>query len=284
MEYTTILSTEVLAAHLNDPDWVIIDCRFELSQPEWGSATYRQAHIPGAVFADLNHDLSSPITPVSGRHPLPEPARWRETVTRWGIHPDAQVVTYDATGGTIAAARLWWLLRASGHPRVAVLDGGFPKWQRENRLFTADIPARRPYPFEGVLDPASMVTSEQLMGLHRDPRLRLIDARAPERFRGEIEPIDRVAGHIPGAKNHPVAQSLNEDQTFKLPEQLRADFLTILGEVPPQNVISYCGSGVTACHNLLALEIAGLAGARLYPGSWSEWSRDPGRPIETGAG
>lgn len=283
MDYTTILSTEVLEAHLHDPNWLIVDCRFELHHLDWGITEYRQAHIPGAVYADLDQDLSSPITATSGRHPLPEPTRWRETVTRWGIHPDAQVVAYDATGGSIAAARLWWLLRTCGYSRVALLDGGFPKWQLENRPLSADIPACKPISFTGTLDPGRMVTTDQLVELHHDPRLRLIDARAPERFRGEFEPTDPVAGHIPGAKNHPIAQSLNTDQTFKSPEQLRADFLDILAGVPPQNVISYCGSGVTGCHNLLALEIAGLSGGRLYPGSWSEWCRDPKRPIETGA-
>lgn len=284
MKYTTILSTDILAEHLQNSDWLIVDCRFDLNHPEWSREEYHKAHIPGAVYADLDRDLASPITPTSGRHPLPAPDRWRETVSQWGITPSTQVVAYDVTGGSLAAVRLWWLLRAYGHSLVAVLDGGYPKWLQENRPLSASIPpVREALQFTAGLDPQSLVTVDQLLLLYRDPGYRLIDARSAERFRGEVEPLDAVAGHIPGAINRPLAQNLNADQTFKSAAQLRSEFLQLLGGVAPQQVIAYCGSGVTAAHNLLALEIAGLSGARLYPGSWSEWIRDPQRPVETGA-
>lgn len=283
MQYTTIISTDLLEQHLSSPDWVVIDCRFDLANPAWGRQEYTKAHIPGAFFADLDRDLASPISPNSGRHPLPDPDKWRQTVSRWGITPETQVIAYDSTGGSLAAARVWWLLRAYGHNRAAVLDGGFPKWIAENRPVEAKIPPSRPVAaFSGILDKNAMVTSAELVDLHANPAFRLIDARAAERFRGEIEPIDPVAGHIPGARNRPVAHNLTADQTFKPAAQLRAEFLEILQGVSSQNVIAYCGSGVTAAHNLLALEIAGLPGAKLYAGSWSEWIRDPSRPVEAG--
>ncbi len=282
-DFTTILSTQTLAQHLRDPDWLVLDCRFELAKPDWGAEEYLKAHIPGAVFADLNQDLAGPITPTSGRHPLPDPDRWRETVTRWGITPETQIVAYDVTGGSLAAVRAWWLLRAYGHSRVAVLDGGYPKWLLEGRPVTADLPQRKPLPFTAQFDAGQLVTTDELLHLLDDPVHLLVDARSAERFRGEVEPIDPVAGHIPGAMSRPVAQNLNPDQTFKSPEQLRAEFLRLLGEISPENVIAYCGSGVTGGHNLLALEIAGLGSGRLYAGSWSEWIRDPKRPIAKGA-
>jgi thiosulfate/3-mercaptopyruvate sulfurtransferase len=284
MMYKTILTAETLGQHLNDPNWIILDCRFDLNHPKWGSEEYTKAHIPGALFADLDHDLASPITPTSGRHPLPGPDAWRKTVSNWGIQADTQVVAYDSTGGSLAAVRVWWLLRAYGHEKVALLDGGLPKWLSENRPLTEAVTLpRRPSIFNGSLNPHLFVSSDELVHIYRDPLLRLVDARAAERFRGEIEPIDPVAGHIPGAKNRPVAQNLNADQTFKSAEQLRKEFTDILGDLQPEQVIAYCGSGVTGGHNLLAMEIAGLPGGRLYPGSWSEWIRDPNRPIETGS-
>ncbi len=284
MDYKTLVSTDILAAHLQDANWAVFDCRFDLSKPRWGGEEYQKAHIPGALYADLDLDLAGPITSTSGRHPLPQSDRWRATVSNWGITAATQVVAYDSAGGSLAAVRLWWLLRASGHFRVALLDGGYPKWLRENRGLDAAQPAARPTSqFTGDWASNCMVTMGEMLHLYRDPTLRLIDARSGERYRGEIEPIDPIAGHIPGAVNRPYAQNLNSDQTFKSPDQLRAEFTDLLGEVSPQNAIAYCGSGVTAGHNLLAMEIAGLSGARLYPGSWSEWIRDPGRPIQTGA-
>lgn len=284
MEFTTIVSTKILADHLSDPDWLVVDSRFDLAHPQWGREEYLKAHIPGAIFSDMKHDLAGPTTPTSGRHPLPAPEQWRSTVAQWGVTPNTQIVAYDVAGGSLAAARVWWLLRAYGHPRVAVLDGGYPKWLAENRPVDPIQPPDRPAtPFIGQLNPRAIVPLDDLLQRYRDPQVRLIDARSGERFRGEIEPIDAVAGHIPGAKSRPFAQNLNPDLTFKSPAQLKAEFEDLLGTIPSQNVIAYCGSGVTAAHNLLALEIAGLSGAKLYPGSWSEWIRDPKRPIETGA-
>jgi thiosulfate/3-mercaptopyruvate sulfurtransferase len=283
MGISTVLSTQTLSEHLLDSEWLVVDCRFSLSDPHWGLEEYRKAHIPGAVFADLNLDLSSPITANSGRHPLPDPDKWRATLSGWGLQPETQVVAYDSNGGSMAATRLWWLLRAYGHFQVALLDGGLPKWTGEGRPVSNETPPRRhPAPFTGVLDLRQMATSEEVLRQHRDPRYRLIDTRAPERFRGEVEPIDPVAGHIPGARNRPLAQNLNPDLTFKPAGQLRQEFNELLEGASPENVIAYCGSGVTACHNLLAMEIAGLFGGKLYPGSWSEWIRDPERPVESG--
>lgn len=283
MPYNTIVSTDVLAVHLQSPDWVIIDCRFDLANHNWGKQEYNKGHIPGAFFADLDHDLASSITSTSGRHPLPDPDKWRDTVSKWGITPDTQVVAYDSTGGSLAAVRVWWLLRAYGHSQVAVLDGGYPKWILEKRPLEIETPPPRPMSvFKNQLDSRVIVTSAELVGIHTNPEIRLIDARAAERFRGEIEPIDPIAGHIPGAKNRPVAQNLTPSQTFKTPEQLRLEFIELLQDIAPENVIVYCGSGITAAHNLLAMEIAGLYGVRLYAGSWSEWIRDPSRPVETG--
>lgn len=284
MNSTTIVSTEVLEQHLQDPDWVIVDCRFDLLKPDWGRQSYEAAHIPGAFFADLDHDLSGSKTPSSGRHPLPSAQNWKRVVSSWGITPDMQVVAYDSAGGSLAAVRVWWLLRACGHQNVAVLDGGFPKWEREGRSLDSHSPNPRPViQFSGLLDEDQLATTRQLIDLINRPGILLMDARAPERFRGEVEPIDPVAGHIPGAKNRPSALNLNADQTFKPADQLRVEFTELLENHLPENVISYCGSGVTGIHNLLAMEIAGLTGGRLYAGSWSEWIRDPSRPIETGS-
>ncbi len=283
MKYKTIISTAILEQHLDNVNWLILDCRFDLANPRWGFEEYSKVHIPGAFFADLDKDLAGPITPSSGRHPLPDPDAWRKTVSNWGVDPETQVVAYDTTGGSLAAVRVWWLLRAYGHEQVAILDGGLPKWFSENRPVTAAVSApRKPIIFKGSLNPQLMVSTDELVRLHHNPNYRLVDARAAERFRGEIEPIDPVAGHIPGAKNRPVAQNLNADQTFKSSEQLRKEFTGLLGNIQPEQVIAYCGSGVTSVHNLLAMEIAGLSGGKLYPGSWSEWIRDPNRPIEKG--
>lgn len=284
MRSTTIVSTESLEQHLYDPNWVIVDCRFDLMKPTWGRESYTAAHIPGAFFADLDLELSGAKTPLSGRHPLPSSDNWRRVVTNWGITPDTQVVAYDSAGGSLAAVRVWWLLRAYGHQNVAVLDGGFPKWEREARPLNADIPkTRQAAAFTNNFDASYLVTTDQLVKMIGQPGILLLDARAAERFRGEVEPIDPVAGHIPGARNRPSSLNLNADQTFKPAEQLLVEFSELLQDHPSDSVVAYCGSGVTGIHNLLAMEIAGLKGGRLYAGSWSEWIRDPSRPIETGS-
>lgn len=284
MGFTTIVPSDTLEQHLQDPGWVIVDCRFDLTKPAWGRESYAAAHIPGAFFANLDHDLAGPKTATSGRHPLPSTDSWLQLVSNWGIESGTQVVAYDSAGGSLAAVRVWWLLRAYGHRFAAVLDGGWPKWQREARPMDSGRPKpRTSSPFTGDLDDRQMVSTAQLVDLIERPEILLLDARAPERFRGEVEPIDPIAGHIPGARNRPSALNLNPDLTFKAAEQLRQEFNELLGDHKPENVITYCGSGVTGIHDLLAMEIAGLTGARLFAGSWSEWIRDPSRPVAKGS-
>jgi thiosulfate/3-mercaptopyruvate sulfurtransferase len=277
-----IISTDELSFKRRR-DWVLIDCRFDLADPDWGFLNFQEAHIPGAVYAHLDKDLSGQVTPISGRHPLPDTQVFADTLTRWGISSDTQVVVYDTSGGS-NAARLWWMLRYFGHEQVAVLDGGYPQWLRENRVVHTgiQIPRDAAKPFVPHPNPAMVVTTNDVIQMTLDPAFRVIDARAPQRFRGEIEPIDPVAGHIPGAVNRFHADNLTSQGTLKSPAILRAEFLHLVQETSTENVIVYCGSGVTSCHHLLALELSGLNGARLYPGSWSEWIRDPSRPVAAG--
>jgi thiosulfate/3-mercaptopyruvate sulfurtransferase len=276
MAYTTLVSTELLAAHLDDPAWVVMDCRYNLMDEGWGRAEYEQAHIPGAVFADLLDDLSSPPGPGTGRHPLPAPEQFIARASGWGIGPGTQVVVYDMAGGAFAA-RLWWMLRYFGHTAVALLDGGFPKWQREGRPARSGVERRPPARFEGRPQPALEADAAEVDRIRRDPAYKVVDARAPARYRGEQEPIDPVAGHIPGAVNRFHELNLAPDGAFLPAEELRAQYAALLGGVPPENAVVYCGSGVTSCHLLVALEHAGLPGGRLYVGSWSEWIRDERR-------
>ncbi len=276
--YTTLISTEELASHLTDTNWAIVDCRFELTQPEWGFRSYQEGHIPGAVYAHLDRDLASPTTPQTGRHPLPEVETMAERLGNWGINNDTQVVVYDTSGGAFAA-RLWWQLRFLGHQATALLDGGFQKWQLEGRATAAGVETRSPVQFIAEPDWTMVADVNEVERIRENPGYCLIDARAPERYRGEREPIDPVAGHIPGAVNRFHGANLGPDGSFLPAETLRAQFHELLGAVPPQQVVVYCGSGVTSIHHLIAMETAGLHGARLYPGSWSEWIRDPNRPI-----
>jgi thiosulfate/3-mercaptopyruvate sulfurtransferase len=277
--FTTLVSTAVLEMHMSEA--VIVDCRSKLDDEAWGEREYRASHIPGAVYADLNRDLSGRKTGANGRHPLPEPHALAETFGRFGISTGVQVVAYDQDNGSWAS-RLWWLLRWMGHDAVAVLDGGFAKWIAEGRPTRRGVDARPPRQFTGRprADMAVDVATVASRVGARD--WRLVDARAPERYRGEKEPIDRTPGHIPSAANHFYGVNLAADNTFKTPEALRAQFASSLGATAADHVICYCGSGVTACHNLLAMEHAGIHGAKLYAGSWSEWSADPARPVEKG--
>ncbi len=279
--YTTIVSTEILAAHLGDPAWVIIDCRFDLQNPEWGLQDYLQGHIPGAIYAHLDRDLSGPKTAETGRHPLPEPDKWSQTLSAWGVEPGKQVIAYDTTGGSYAA-RLWWMLRWMGHEQVALLDGGFPKWVSEGRPVRSGIETARPGKFRGTLIRRWWSAPADVERLRQDPHNILIDARTGARYRGEQEPIDPVAGHIPGAVNRFHGDNLGPDGTFLEPETLKAQYSALLRDLPAGKAVVYCGSGVTSCHHLVALEMAGLTGARLYAGSWSEWIRDPSRPRALG--
>jgi thiosulfate/3-mercaptopyruvate sulfurtransferase len=281
--YTTLITTEEAAQNLENEKFVFIDCRFDLAKPGWGFETYQQSHIPGAVYADLNKDLSSPITLNSGRHPLPEWQVFVEKLSAWGIDPDTQVVVYDTTGGSFAD-RLWFMLRLVGHPAAAVLNGGFGKWITETRPTESGEQIRKPtkYPFPGDIHTELLVSAEDVNELRNNPEFVIIDARAPERYRGELEPIDRIAGHIPGAVNRFHGLNLAPDGTLKSPDQLKTEYRALLGPVPPEKAIVYCGSGVTSCHHLLALQSIGFEGTRIYLGSWSEWIRDPDRPIAKG--
>jgi len=279
---TTLISTADLAAHLDDPSFVIVDVRHDLMQPDaWGEAQYRAGHLPGARFAHIDRDLSAPKTGANGRHPLPAPEVAAAMFGRLGIDATKQAVAYDQNSGMFAS-RLWWMLRWLGHGAVAVLDGGWDKWVREGRPASTVLPVPGPATF-AIRGIAPTVNVGEVLASLAGHSLTLVDARAPERYRGETEPLDPVAGHIPGALNRPCAQNLSADLTFKPARALRAEFGALLGSIPPERVVNHCGSGVTGCHNVLAMEIAGLAGARLYPGSWSEWCADPARPVARGA-
>jgi thiosulfate/3-mercaptopyruvate sulfurtransferase len=283
MSFRTLLDAPTLAAHLTDPSFVIVDCQFKLDDPLWGRAAYERAHIQGALYADLNRDLSSAPSGSNGRHPLPSVDAVQETFSRLGIDRSRQVVAYDQDNGMFAS-RLWWLLRWLGHDAVAVLDGGLAGWVRGGFPTSSaiELPTRRS--FEARPDRDSMVTAGEVEALQGAAGHRLIDARAPQRFRGEVEPIDRAAGHIPGARNYFFMNSVDVNGRFEAPEVVRARLESALDGVPPERAICYCGSGVTAAHVLLAMEHAGLHGAKLYPGSWSEWSSDAARGVETGGG
>jgi len=279
--YTTLISTDQLAARLDDPSFVVVDVRHDLAQPEhWGENAYRASHLPGARFAHLDRDLSSAKTGRNGRHPLPAPETVAATFGRWGIDGTKQVVAYDAQTG-VFASRLWWLLRWLGHDAVAVLDGGFDKWTREHRPVTADVPTVTPAMF-AVRRVGPIVDVGAVLASRHDGSLVIVDARAPERFRGEVEPMDPIAGRIPGSLNRPASQNLGAEFTFKPAARLRAEYEELLKGASADRVVHSCGSGVTACHNVLAMEVAGFAPTRLYPGSWSEWIADPSRPIERG--
>jgi thiosulfate/3-mercaptopyruvate sulfurtransferase len=279
MAFTTLISTDALAVHLADPEGVIVDCRFKLEDPTWGERDYEHRHIPGATYAHLDRDLSGAKTGRNGRHPLPTVDVLTATFNRWGLRPGTQVSAYDQDTGMFAS-RLWWLLRWLGHDRVAVLDGGFAKWIAERRPTSTGIEHKAPGHFVGAPRLEMVVGADEISDAMRTGGWRLLDARAPERYRGETEPLDKVAGHIPTAANHFFQQNLDDRGLFRAPDALRARLGAAIGETSPQHVMCYCGSGVTACHNLLALEHAGLSGAKLYPGSWSEWSSDPSRPVE----
>jgi thiosulfate/3-mercaptopyruvate sulfurtransferase len=276
-----LVSTETLAGHLGDPGWIVFDTRHDLARPDKGREAWRAAHIPGAYFMHLDEDLSGVKTGRNGRHPLPPVATFASLMNRCGVAPGRQVVVYDDGGGSFAV-RLWWMLRWLGHDRVALLDGGFAAWKRENRPLDAGVPSPREGRFEPKPAPGMTVDTAAVLAGLGNPGMVLVDARAATRYMGENETLDPVAGHIPGAINRFWQHNLGYDGKFLSPEELHAEFLEELGDVPPASVVHSCGSGVTACHNLFAMELAGLHGSRLYPGSWSEWCSDPSRPVATG--
>ena len=289
MRYHTIISATDLKPNLKEPQWIVLDCRFDLLNPRAGYENYQAGHIPGAQFADLNQQLSDTKPAADGRfrgrHPLPSKETFLQTLRLWGINQDSQVVAYDAHGG-VFAARLWWLLRWIGHSRVAVLDGGLSAWMAHGEpLEVAENTvqsARPPGNIQLQAPLGSTVTVDEIAAHLNDGVYSIIDARAPDRFRGENETIDPVGGHIPGAKNRFFKNNLQENGLFKSAEQLRQEWAALINPKTLQQNVMQCGSGITACHNLLALEIAGLPGAALYPGSWSEWCADPARPVAMG--
>ncbi len=270
-----LVSTDELAAH---PEWRVFDCRHDLKNTGYGRQAYARGHIPGALFLHLDDDLSGVKTGSNGRHPLPEVAAFARRMSDCGVGDDVQVVAYDNEGG-IFAARLWWMLRWLGHERVAVLDGGLAGWKRGKRPLEEAAPVVAPREFVARPRDLSVSTAQVLADLNA-PSMLILDARSPERFRGENETLDPVGGHIPGAVNRFYFDNLDDAGCyFKPAGELRAEFDAILGGRPASAVVQQCGSGVTACHNLLAMELAGLLGSRLYPGSWSEWCADPARPV-----
>ena len=282
MPTTALITPADLLPHLGDPDWAIFDCRFTLGDEERGERDYQQAHIPGAVYAHVSRDLSGPVVPgQTGRHPLPALDVFVAQLSRWGVDAGVQVVVYDDSGGAMAA-RLWWMLHWLGHPAVAVLDGGWPAWQAAGYPVASGTETRPARVFVPHPRPELALDAAQVEAIRTDPRYRLFDARAADRYRGENETIDPIAGHIPGAVSAPYAANLDSAGRFLPPADLRARFERLLGDVPAEQSVFYCGSGVTAAHNLLALAQVGLGEGRLYAGSWSDWITDPARPIATG--
>jgi thiosulfate/3-mercaptopyruvate sulfurtransferase len=281
MVFKTLIGVDSLQELLGKPGLAIIDCRFDLMKPEAGRQAYLTAHIPGAHYADLNQDLSAPIGPETGRHPLPAPDAFATRLEFLGIGNRTQVVAYDDANGSLAA-RLWWMLRWMGHDAVAVLDGGLKAWISSGGALESGEPTPGAEHFTPQVDfHAAMSTAELERGLRR-PELMLVDARAAERYAGRVEPIDSVAGHIPGAVNHPFSVNLDADNRFLPAAELKRRWEERLAGKDAKDLVAMCGSGVTACHNLLSLEVAGLPGAKLYAGSWSEWIRDPRRPVARG--
>lgn len=281
--HTTLIDSATLAQHLTDPDWIVLDCRHDLMNLSAGREGFAIGHIQNAQFADMESDLSGAKLGADGkfrgRHPLPDRAALIETLRAWGVNDNSQVVAYDAHGG-MYAARLWWLLRWIGHPAVAVLDGGLAAWQSAGLPLVTPLAARPRGHIAEKPTLAKTVTAAELVDNLHGGELSVVDARAPDRYRGENETIDPVGGHIPGAKNRFFKDNMKSDGHFKSERELRHDFAALFDSAP--YAVMQCGSGVTACLNLLALEVAKLPGAALYPGSWSEWCADPARPVATG--
>lgn len=281
MNYTTLISAESLYQHLTDPGWIIFDCRFSLADTETGAKNYRRGHIPTARYVHLNDDLSSEVTDYSGRHPLPNFSLLSNKLGLWGVDNQSQIVVYDDAGGAFAG-RFWWLLRCMGHEKVAVLDGGIQHWQQLGYAVTTTLPSIKPALFRTYLNEKSWLNAVQVRDQLAAKTIKLIDARTPERFQGKQEPIDPVAGHIPGALNRPFQRNLDRRDLFLSAGELRRQFEQLLAGSSAEKTVHMCGSGITACHNLLAMEHAGLSGSKLYSGSWSEWIKNRNRGVATG--
>ena len=278
MPHQTIISCKELNDSLAKGDWVIVDCRFDLVAPEWGFEEYQQLHIPGAVYADLDRDFSGKKTPSTGRHPLPKPTDFRDAMSRLGIGEDTQVIVYDATSGSYAA-RLWFLLRFYGHFNVALLDGGFSEWHKLGYAIESSTNRNKKREFKGTPNEDLILTTPEIEKIINQPDWLLIDARSGERFRGEQETIDPIAGHIPGTVNRFHGENMGANGLFLPAAQLKEEFTNLTNGFAPEKTAVYCGSGVTSCHHLVAIAIAGLPQPKLYAGSWSEWIRDPAHPI-----
>ena len=284
-----LISVQELAAALREASdtpatssqpWVVVDCRFNLLKTDAGRAAYLDGHIPGAWYADLDRDLSAPRGPQTGRHPLPDPEQLRALFGRFGITPATRVAAYDEAGGGLAA-RLWWLLRWMGHRSVVLLDGGLAAWQKAGLPISQETPGPCHSHFEGQPGHMPVLHTAEVSAALDENAIRLLDARAEERFRGLVEPIDAVAGHVPGALNVPFTGNLAADNRFQTPEHLAQRYAPLVAGRQPGEIVCMCGSGVTACHGIFALELAGIPGVALYPGSWSEWIRSPDRPVAT---
>ena len=284
--YSTLISTDALNENFHKADWVVFDCRSSLIDHDAGLRAYTEGHIPNAFFCDLEKDLSSPISETSGRHPLPDFDLLIKKLEHWGVDNQTQVVVYDDMGGALAV-RLWWQLRTFGHHKVAVLNGGIPQWLKEGKMLSQDIPKLADsagLSFTAKVDKNAWLSTAQLEENLSTKAYTVLDARTPERYRGESEPIDTVAGRIPYSLNRAFQLNLDDSGLFLDTKTLHQQFELILKQVPaqsPENIVHLCGSGVTACHNMLAMEIAGLSASKLYAGSWSEWIRDRNRPIAT---
>jgi len=281
--FMTVVSTEQLAQHLADPRWIVFDCRFTLTNTEAGAIAYRQGHIPGARYVHLDNDMSSPVTSSSGRHPLPDVKLFSDKLSRWGVDSSKQLVVYDDSFGSMAV-KMWWLLRWLGHDNVALLDGGLPKWMKQKQPVSTELPVIIPAKFIPHLRNELVASAADVNKARQERCCLVIDARPEQRFSGEREPLDKVAGHIPGSINWVFEENLDFDGTYLPADELKQAYAKLLHGVKPAHVVNTCGSGVTACHNILAMEIAGLPGSKLYAGSWSEWITDPSRPVATGEG
>ena len=279
----TLVSADALAAMQSQRPVLVVDCRFDLADPAKAERDYVHGHIPGAVYAHLDLDLSDLTVAGAGRHPLPQDLAFAASLARWGWQPGIDVIACDDAAGALAASRLWWLLRLAGHPQVSVLDGGIAAWRKAGLAFDTGVTARESSTVSIAFDRDCVVGFDEIEGRRNDGSMVLIDARAAPRYRGDVEPLDPVAGHVPGAVNRPFSMNLDGDGLFKSPQALRAEFQRVIGDHDARNVVHMCGSGVTACHNLLAMEHAGLGGSRVFAPSWSGWVSDRSRPVETGS-
>ncbi len=281
MNYQTIISVDDLNKNLSNENWFIFDCRFLLKDPKGGVDKFNQGHIPGAQFADMDQDLSSPMTQSSGRHPLPDPNEFINKLRAWGVSNNSQIICYDGISGAFAA-RMWWLLRWLGHQDVAVLDGGVEKWSEKGLPLETEVQTRTTGAFVGEAKNSMWVDIDFVRQQLKQEKISLLDARSAERFTAQDQKTDPVPGHVPGAVNYPFAGNLNSQGLFLPPNKLNERFASVFADNQQDQIINMCGSGVTACHNLLAMSIAGLPMTRLYVGSWSEWIKDSSRAIATG--